>query len=326
MISTPKLDYEGNNSSKIRIVTTLPSATEIVALLGLEENLVGITHECDYPQSVTKKPVVMRSKFDTTTMNNKEIDDSVLSTLTNGSSLYEIDEQLLKSLKPDLIVTQELCEVCATPLRDVSRVIGTLQPKPNVLSLTPHTIDDVLEDIMRVGRATGRIEKAESVVADLQRRINKIRNKCESMQSKPRVICLEWIDPIYCSGHWMPELVAYAGGRELLGKLGKPSTIVSWEDVVVADPDALLITVCGYNVKRTLGEIEALTNRKGWRNLKAVREGNIYVLDGNSYYSRSGPRLVDGLEIMAYILHHESFSDYKIPANSAYSLSAQKFL
>ncbi len=317
---THQLEDEAKVSRQIRIVTTLPSATEIVALLGLEQNLVGVTHECDYPPSITKKPVVMRSVFDTTKMNNREIDESVLSTLTKGNSLYEIDEQLLKSLKPDLIITQELCEVCATPLSDVSRAIGCLEPKPSVLSLTPHTIADVLEDIIRVGRATGEVEKAERAVSELQKRIGEVRKRCEGFD-KLRVVCLEWMDPIYCSGHWMPELVDYAGGKEVLGKHGEPSTIVLWEDVVRADPDAIFFTVCGYNVERTLQEIEALTKCQGWGNLKAVREGRVYVLDGGSYYSRSGPRLVDGLEIMAYLLHPETFSDYRMPRGAAYSLS-----
>lgn len=305
----------------MRIVTTLPGATEIVALLGLEENLVGVTHECDYPPSVKKKPVVMRSVFDTTRMNNKEIDDSVISTLTKGNSLYEIDEELLKSLKPDLIITQELCEVCATPLRDVSKAIGSLEQKPSVVSLTPHKLEDVLEDVMKVGRATGKVEKAEKVVSDLGRRIDSVRKKSGTLKDRQSVLCLEWVDPIYCSGHWMPELVSYAGGRETIGKLGEQSTIISWQDIVKADPDVIFIVICGYNIERTLGEIEILTKSKYWDNLKAVRNDGVYVLDGGSYYSRSGPRLVDGLEIMAYILHPELFPEYCIPKDAAYSLS-----
>lgn len=315
-----------NSSHGIRIVTTLPSATEIVALLGLEQDLVGITHECDYPPSVMKKPVVMRSVFDTTKMNNKEIDSSVLTTLTNGNSLYEIDDQLLKSLKPDLVITQELCEVCATPLKDISKSIASLEPKPSVISLTPHKLEDVLDDIMRVGRATGRVEKAETVVKELQRRIDKVRKKCESLKDKPSVLCLEWMDPLYCSGHWMPELVTYAGGQEVLGKIGEQSTVVSWEEVVTADPVYLFVTVCGYTVERTCQEIECLTMRSGWDSLRAVREGRVFVLDGGSYYSRSGPRLVDGLEIMAYLLHPELFLDHKTPKGSAYSLSRKEYV
>ncbi|MHB2035528.1 MAG: cobalamin-binding protein [Nitrososphaerales archaeon] len=308
------------------IVTTLPSATEIVSLLGLERKLVGITHECDYPPSVRNKPVVMRSVFDTNGMTSKQIDDSVLSYVTKGKSIYEIDEELLKSLKPDLIITQELCEVCATPLREVAKIIGGLRPKPKVLSLTPHDLEEVLKDVVRVGEATGYTDQAKQVVEDLQSRIDAVKEKCSSSEINPSVFCLEWMDPIYCSGHWMPELVKYAGGKEVLGKFGEPSTVVDWDKVLNSDPDVIFITVCGYDVRRTLKEISALTKRKSWSDLKAVKKGKVFVLDSPSYYSRSGPRLVDGLEIMAYLLHPDLFPDYKPPKHSAYSLSSRRFI
>ncbi|MGI0091780.1 MAG: cobalamin-binding protein [Nitrososphaerales archaeon] len=309
-----------------RIVTTLPSATEIVSLLGLERKLVGITHECDYPPSVRKKPVVMRSVFDTKKMTSKEIDDSVLDKVTKGKSIYEINEKLLVSLKPDLIITQELCEVCATPLREVAKIIGSLNPKPKVLSLTPHDIEDVLKDVIRIGKVTGKVARAKKVVAEFQERIDGVKSKCLRLGNKPSVFCLEWMDPIYCSGHWMPELVSYAGGKEVLGKLGEPSTAVPWESVMELDPEVIFVTVCGYDVRRTLGEIGTLTERTGWNKLRAVRSGRVYLLDSTSYYSRSGPRLVDGLEIMAFILHPNLFPDYKTPKASVYSLFGRKFI
>ncbi len=323
--ATQQIEGTKQHAHVNRIVTTLPSATEIVSLLGLEDKLVGITHECDYPPSVRKKPVVMRSVFDTTKMTSKEIDDSVLSFVTKGKSIYEIDEELLKSLEPDLIITQELCEVCATPLREVSKIIGELKPKPEVLSLTPHNLEDVLEDVLRVGRATDKLARAKEIVLEFQRRIDAVRERC-SAAKKPSVFCLEWMDPIYCSGHWMPELVSYAGGVEVLGRYAEPSTTVSWEQVLQKDPAVIFVTVCGYDVERTLGEISALTDRKGWNALKAVKNGSAYVLDSPSYYSRSGPRLVDGLEIMAYLLHPELFPSYKLLKNSAYSLFAGKYV
>jgi iron complex transport system substrate-binding protein len=308
------------------IVTTLPSATEIVSLLGLEHILVGITHECDYPPSVTKKPVVMRSVFDTKKMTSKQIDDSVLSYATKGKSIYEIDEELLRTLKPDLIITQELCEVCATPLREVAKIIGSLRPKPKVLSLTPHDLEDVLKDVIRVGKATGYPDRAKEVVEELQSRIDAVKEECLNSEFKPSVFCLEWMDPIYCSGHWMPELVEYAGGREVLGKFGEPSIAITWEEILDSDPDVIFVTVCGYDVGRTLKEIATLTERNGWSNLNAVRNGKVYVLDSSSYYSRSGPRLVDGLEIMAYLLHPNLFPDFKPPKHSVYSLALTRFI
>ncbi|MBI3859811.1 MAG: cobalamin-binding protein [Thaumarchaeota archaeon] len=311
-----------------RIVTTLPSATEIVSLLGLEDKLVGITHECDFPPSVSEKPVIIKPVFDAKGMTSREIDDSILAHLSKGRSIYEIDEELLAFLRPDLIITQELCEVCATPLQVVAKAIARLEPKPTVISLSPHDLEDVLKNVIEVGLATGRVDEARRVVTSLRRRIEGVKEKCFGNPNiaKPSVFCLEWLDPIYCSGHWMPELVDYAGGVELLGRLGEPSTVVPWRSVVAADPEVIFVTVCGYSVERTLGEISALTEKKGWSKLRAVRNGNVFVLDSPSYYSRSGPRLVDGLEIMASLLHPELFPDYRVAAGAAYSLATGKYL
>lgn len=310
-----------------RIVTTLPSATEIVALLGLEKNLVGITHECDYPPEVRSKPVVMRSVFDSTKMTSRAIDGAVIDRVTKGESVYEIDEPLLKSLHPDLIITQELCEVCATPLRVVSKTIAKLDPKPRILSLTPHDLEEVLGDVIRVGRATGNLEKAEEVVSRLRARVDRVKERCSDPQiDRPTVFCLEWLDPIYCSGHWMPELVDYAGGREVLGRLGEPSTVVEWEQVLDANPEVIFVTACGYNVERSLSEISTLLNRPKWDEIRAVKNGRVFVLDSPSYYSRSGPRLVDGLEIMAVLLHPEGFTGFKLPESAAYSLGERRFI
>ena len=311
-----------------RIVTTLPSATEIVSLLGLEDKLVGITHECDYPLSVKKKPVVMRSVFDTTLMTSREIDDNVISRVTSGRSVYEIDEKLLQHLSPDLIITQEaLRSVCDATTRS-SKNDRQLDPKPEILSLSPHDLEEVIEDVIRVGRATGTLEKAEKISKELLQRVAFVRERIANNSGikRPTVFCLEWLNPIYCSGHWMPELVEYSGGNEVLGKFGEPSTVVEWEQVREADPEVIFVTVCGYDVQRTLKEISNLTNREGWKNMQAVRNEKVYVLDSPAYYSRSGPRLVDGLEIMAFLLHPELFPRYKTPRSSAYSLAARKFI
>jgi iron complex transport system substrate-binding protein len=310
-----------------RIVTTLPSATEIVALLGLQKKLVGITHECDYPLEVRTKPVVMHSVFDSTAMTSRAIDDAVLERVTAGESVYKIDERLLKFLAPDLIITQELCEVCATPLREVSKTIAALDPKPRILSLTPHDLEDVLNDVVRVGKATGTLREAKEVFSRLQGRVNKVRERCSSPGlERPKVFCLEWLDPVYCSGHWMPELVDYAGGKEILGRFDEPSTVVKWETVLEANPEVLFVTVCGYNVQRTLSEISTLTEKPGWSEIQAVKDGKVYVLDSPAYYSRSGPRLVDGLEIMAYLLHPELFPEFTPPELAAYSWNERSFI
>jgi iron complex transport system substrate-binding protein len=311
-----------------RIVTTLPSATEIVSLLGLEDRLVGITHECDYPPSVRKKQVVMRSVFDSKNMNSKEIDDSVIEYVSKGRSIYAIDEDLLGRLNPDLIITQELCEVCATPLQVVAKSIAKLNPKPRILSLSPRSLEDVLENVLDVGRETGQIGRAFEVVTSLKERIDYVKQKCQRLPStdKPTVFCLEWLEPLYCSGHWMPELVDYAGGKEVLGRLGKPSVVTTWENVLETNPEVIFVTVCGYSVERTLPEISRLTERNEWKKLQAVKNGRVFVLDSPSYYSRSGPRLVDGLEIMAFLLHPDLFPEYKLPNRAAYSLAKEYYM
>jgi iron complex transport system substrate-binding protein len=194
-----------------------------------------------------------------------------------------------------------------------------------VLSLTPHDLEDVLGDVLNVGRATGTLPRAKEIVLGFKSRIEAVRERCSKAQ-RLSVACLEWMDPIYCSGHWMPELIRYAGGEEVLGRHREPSTSVAWHELLKKDPEVILLTVCGYDVNRTLGEISVLTSREGWGNLKAVTDGSVYILDGQSYYSRSGPRLVDGLEIVAYLLHPELFPDYTTPIGSAYSLAARRFI
>ena len=328
MKSTIGLASPQSKSEAKRIVTTLPSATEIVSLLGLEDRLVGITHECNYPPSVRNKQVVMRSVFDAQKMNSKEIDDSVLEYVSKGRSIYTIDEDLLQSLNPDLIITQELCEVCATPLQVVAKSIAKLNPKPKILSLTPRNLEDVLDNVLEVGRSTGRTERAFEVVASLKQRIDYVREKClrDSTLHRPSVFCLEWLEPLYCSGHWMPELVEYAGGKEVLGKYGEPSIVTTWEKVIKANPEVIFVTVCGYNIERTLSEISRLTERQGFSELQAVKNDRVFVLDSPSYYSRSGPRLIDGLEVMAFLLHPDLFPDYRLPDRAVYSLGEMKYL
>lgn len=216
--------------------------------------------------------------------------------------------------------------MCATPWREVSKVMINLKSKPKILSLSPHSLEDVLVNIIEVGRATGTLEKAKQISQSLQARINDVKERCMNSSKRPTVFCLEWLDPLYCSGHWMPQLVEYAGGKEVLGRLGEPSSVIFWDKVVKSDPEVIFVTVCGYDVQRTLGEISTLTKRDGWDDLRAVKNDKIFVLDGQSYFSRSGPRLVDGLEIMAFLLHPEYFHGYKTPLLSAYSLAERRFV
>lgn len=287
----------------MRIVSTLPSATEIVCALGLEDELVGVTHECDYPPSVRSKPVVVRSVFDSSAMDAKSVDNLVSEYLRSGRPIYKVDMELLTRLQPDLVVTQDVCDVCAVSSSVVLDSVEKLSEKPEVVTLNPHSLEDVLSDVLRVGEAAGSLERARRLVDSLQARIQRVKRMASARSGRPSVACLEWLDPVYNAGHWLPQMVEYAGGREVLGVKGAPSRRVGWERVLEADPEHLFLTVCGYDVERTIRELSALTGRDGWLTLQAVREGNVYAMNGSWYYSRPGPRLVDGLEALSLFLN-----------------------
>lgn len=292
----------------MRIVSFLPSATEIVCSLGLTDELVGITHECDHPPEVQRKPVVVRSAIPIAGMTSREIDDAVSQRLRSGQSIYQVDEPLLRQLDPDLILTQDLCQVCALSGNEVSVVLKSLPRKPQILWLTPRSLEGIFENILSVGQAAGRKEIAEQLVQNLKERVARIRNKSEKVRNRPRVFCMEWFDPIYCSGHWMPELVEFAGGRDELGRKGQDSVRLSWNEVHAWAPEVLILTPCGYHLKQALAQARLLTSYPGWGNLLAVQRNQVYAVDANSYFARPGPRVVDGLELLAHLIHPELFA------------------
>jgi iron complex transport system substrate-binding protein len=300
----------------MRIVSLLPSATEIIYLLGLGDQLTGVSHECDYPVAALGKRRMIAPAFETSVLSSQEIDASVRAFLQQGEGIYRIDLEALQAADPDLILTQELCDVCAAPYQDVLEAVTCLSRKPEVLSLNPQRLKDVFKDIERVGEATGRLREAGLAVALLTERIDRIEKQVANARTRPPVACLEWLDPIMASGHWVPEMVAIAGGRELLGKAGKPSERVEWEQVLSCEPEILILMPCGFSVDRTLEEIDLLTNRPGWAGLPAVRGGKVFAVNGHAYFSRSGPRLVDGIEILAHLVHPELFAD-RIPEGAA---------
>jgi len=288
----------------MRIATLLPSATEIVCALGLGREIVAITHECDYPPEIRDRAVVVHPHVDAA-LSSAEIDAEVEAALRRGESLYRLDADALARARPDLIVTQDLCDVCALPSLDVEGIAPGLPGPPRVLRLHPHTLDDVFRDIVSVGQAAGRAEEADRLVRALRQRVASVAAAC-ARGGVPRVFCMEWLDPPFCSGHWMPEIVALAGGREVLGRPGRPSFRVEWDAIAAAAPDVVVLTVCGFDVVRTCAELPAAAARPEWRGLPAVAAGRVYAVDGSAFFSRSGPRLVDGLEIMAAILHPEA--------------------
>jgi iron complex transport system substrate-binding protein len=303
----------------MRIVSLLPSATEIVYLLGLGDHLTGVSHECDYPVAALGKRKIITPAFESSGLSSQEIDTSVRAFLGRGEGIYRIDLEALQAADPDLIVTQELCDVCAAPYQDVLEAVTHLPRKPEVLSLNPQRLGDVLQDVERVGEATGRLREAAQVVVSLTERIDRVEKRAGSAKTRPPVACLEWLEPLMASGHWVPEMVALAGGRELLGRVGEPSERVQWERVCSCAPEILILMPCGFSVERTLDEIHLLTNRPGWEDLPAVGQGKVFAVNGHAYFSRPGPRLVDGTEILAHLVHPELFTD-PIPAGAAKSI------
>jgi iron complex transport system substrate-binding protein len=286
----------------MKIVSLLPSATEIICALGLADQLVAVTHECDYPASVTQKPFITRSLL-SPDLTSSQIDQAVRGQLAaDAHSLYHIDRDLLTKLAPDLVVTQQLCEVCAVAYDEVVEAVRSLSQPPEVLNLEPMSLGDVLSDIRRVGEATGHGQEALQLVSSLENRITEVRRGALKMRYHPRVAFLEWIDPLFCGGHWNPELVELAGGVDPLGRRGLPSIRLDWEQVRATQPEVMVISCCGFSAPRAKEDLPRLEALPGWADLPCVREGRIHVVDGKSYFSRPGPRLVDSLELLASFL------------------------
>ncbi|MGE5216106.1 MAG: cobalamin-binding protein [Chloroflexota bacterium] len=302
----------------MRICSLLPGATEIAYLLGLGDHIVGVTHECDYPPDAKQKPIVVRSAIDPNLMSSEEIDRKVGVLLQAGKGLYSIDEQGFREAAPDIILTQGLCEVCALDYNEVAKAAQALPRAPLILSLNPRSLRDILDDIAQVGAATQRASAAKEIIAALRRRIDAVGVR--EPRYRPRVVCLEWFDPLYVAGHWVPEIVALAGGFDVLGRPGEPSFKVEWRAVREAQPDVILLTPCGFDLRRTVRESAPLRRLDGWDNLPAVKSGNVYALNGNAYFSRPGPRLVNGLEILARILHADD-ADRIAPPTDAVRLN-----
>ncbi len=294
----------------MKIVSLLPSATEIVCVLGLEECLAGVTHECDYPAFVQTLPKVTRTLIPHDA-GSAEIDALVRERLKTQKALYSLDLPILERLQPDLLITQALCDVCAVAEAEVQEAVCRLPGQPRVLSLEPMTLEEVFDSLLRVGEATNTAAKARQVVEKLNKRVQEVeeRTRRVRMAPRPRVAFLEWIDPLFSGGHWNPALVAMAGGADVLGAAGSPSRTLRWEQVVESRPDVLFIACCGFGIERTLQEVPLLQRQPGWRDLPCVRAGQVYVADGNAYFSRPGPRLVDSLEMLARTLHPGVFLD-----------------
>jgi iron complex transport system substrate-binding protein len=273
----------------------------MVHFAGAGENLVGVTHECDYPSGVQNLPKLTSSKIDNS-MTSAEIDAAIGRHLTDTGSIYALDVDLLAELSPDLILTQGLCDVCAVSMNLVEEAASTLQRKPEILSLNPASLDDVLEDAARIGEALGRGKETSEKIAALRERLARVEAAVAGLP-RPRVGCIEWLDPPFSAGHWVPEMVRLAGGVELFSGPGEPSRRLTWQDVFEAAPEVLVLMPCGFGVERTIHEARGLPEAPGWDELPAIKNGRVWAVDANSYFSRPAPRLVEGAEILARILH-----------------------
>jgi iron complex transport system substrate-binding protein len=291
-----------------RIVSFLPSATEMVCALGLEDRLVGVTHECDYPVSVKRKPVVVRSAVPVENMTEAQIDQAVAERVRAGLSVYQVDENLLRELAPDLILVQNLCDVCAPAGNEVSRALQVLAKKPEVLHLSPKSLVEILDNLREVGQAAGCPQAANHWIESASEELQRITAMAQATSSQPRVFCMEWLDPIYCSGHWVPEMVKIAGGIDKLSREGSDSVRIAWQEVLAWSPEILIVMPCGCNLKKTTELAPRLCTFPGWSDLPAVRNGKVFAVDASSYFARPGPRVVDGTKLLAHLIHPEIFS------------------
>ena len=301
-----------------RIVSFLPSATEILYELGVGDQILAVTHECNYPADAKTKPKVIHSSFDPDKMTSSEIDKKVIELVQAKKDIYILDEQVLKKANPELIVAQGICEVCSPYTREINRAVSILQGKPEVLILDPRNLDDILQNIIQIGTKVGKQKEAQELVTKLQGRIKIVRDRPKG--ALPKVLCLEWLDPLFSAGHWVPQMVDIAGGINGISNTGDQSRRMVLGEAVKFDPDIIILMPCGFDVQRTILEYEKLLENKIWKQMRAVRDGEVYAVNANEYFSKPGLRTVTGLEILATIINPDTFRDLKIPKNSVQKL------
>ncbi|HSS48865.1 MAG TPA: cobalamin-binding protein [Thermoanaerobaculia bacterium] len=285
----------------MRIISLVPNGTEILFAVGAGELVVGVSHECDFPAEARTRPVLTGSAL-TPGMTAAEVDAAVSAQVGGGASLYTLDEERIAGLEPDVIVTQQLCPVCAVSTEQVDGAVRPLPRCPDVISLDPQSLADVFQDIRRVGELTGRADRAAGLLEALQVRLDVVRAAVAG-KPRPRVLALEWLDPPFAGGHWVPEMIACAGGEDAVASPGDHSARLTWEQIAAADPDVIVVMPCGFDEAGAAAQIETIAQRPEWRSLRAVREECVYPVDANGCFSRPGPRLVDGIERLAAIFH-----------------------
>jgi iron complex transport system substrate-binding protein len=291
--------------SKVRIISFLPAATEMACALGMEEQLVGVSHECDFPASVRNKQVVVRCSLPTESMTLAEIDVAVAECVRSGQSLYEVDQAAVERLAPTHILSQALCLVCAPSSGEVACALSALPSQPHILWFTPHCIEDIFQNLRDLGADTGHIAAAEELVSAARSRLQKIAETTEKAARRPRVFCLEWVDPYYCCGHWVPEMIELAGGQDALARKGADSVRIQWSDIAAWSPEILIVSPCGFDLEKAAEQAKQLIQKPGWSELPAVRNGQVFAVNANAYFARPGPRVVRGVELLAHLFHPE---------------------
>lgn len=293
-----------------RIVSLLPAATEIAAALGLMDQVVGVSHECDFPEQANERPRVTHCPVHNAKMASCEVDEWVRRALRDKGTIYTIDEPLLRKLQPDVILTQKLCDVCAVGHGTVAKLAQTLPGPPKVVNLEPSSLIDIFDDIRRVADACDARERAKKLIVNLSERVENVRERAATIPDRPRCFLMEWVDPPFCSGHWGPELVEIAGGLDSLGRKHQPSAQIEWEQVLDARPEVMVLALCGYDIERARRDYELLRRFPGFGSIPAVRSGQVYVANASAYFARPGPRIVDSLEILAGISRPTEFPEF----------------
>ena len=303
-----------------RIVSFLPSATELLYELDAQDRLYGVTHECNFPDDASKKPRVIRSVFDPENMSSKEIDQKILKLVSSGNDIYELQVENLKKANPDLIISQEICEVCSAYTNQVNIAMKVLGKRPEVFAMNPHDINGILSNINEISRKIHVSNKGKKLIESLKKRIKFCKEK--QVAQKPKVLAIEWIEPFYTAGHWVPEMIDIVGAKNLISKKSEHSRKMTFDEIKNSDPDIIILMPCGFNVERTIMEYNKnLKNDPDWRNLRSVREKNVFAVDANSYFSKPSIRTITGIEILGKIIHPEIFTEIQVPSASFRKIS-----
>jgi iron complex transport system substrate-binding protein len=316
------LHKDNDGLQKRRVASFLPSSTEILYELELADQIVGVTHECNYPEEAKTKPNLINSSFDTAILQSIDIDKKIAEMMRADRDIYVIDDEKLKKSRPDIIIAQGICDVCAPSAKEIDRAVTILGYKPDVLVLDPHDLDDILQSIINIAEKMNKANKGHRVVASLQKRIDYVVKRVSNQANnavknlKTKVVCIEWINPFYTAGHWIPQMVTIAGGINGISSRGKPSRLMSIDEIKLFGPDKIIIMPCGFDLHRTLREAQILDKNDDWKSLQAVQNNEVYLVNANAYFSKPGPRTIVGLEILAKIINPKLFKDLYVPSNS----------